>query len=82
MASRGGLVERTLLLAPDRVARAAARRASRSDERWLLLQPRTVRGSYARHVLAAQDRDRSAEIWMLRQPDAVRESYVRDVLGG
>lgn len=71
-----------MLLAPDRVARAVARRASRPEERWILLQPRAVRESYAREVLAAGDRDRSGEIWMLRQPDAVRESYVREVLGG
>jgi hypothetical protein len=82
MARRGGLLERAVLLAPDRVARAAARRASRRDERWLLCQPRAVRESYARHVLPAQDRGRSGEIWMLRQTDQVRESYVREVLDG
>ena len=83
MATQGGsLLERAALLAPDRVARAAARRASRPEERWILGQPRPVRESYARQVLAAQDRDRAEEIWMLRQPDAVRESYVGEVLGG
>jgi hypothetical protein len=76
------LLERALLLAPDRVARAAAARATRPEERWMLLQPRVVRESYGREVLAARDPARAREIWMLRQPDAVRESYVREVLDG
>lgn len=79
---RAGLLERAVLLAPDRVARAAAARAARPEERWMLLQPRAVRESYVRQVLAARDHRRAREIWMLRQPDPVRESYVRDVLGG
>ncbi len=81
-ARRRSLLERALLLAPDRVARAAARRAERAEERWLLRQPRAVRESYARQVLGASEHGRAREIWMLRQPDRVRESYVRDVLGG
>ena len=81
-ARRHSLLERALLVAPDRVARAAAPRAGRPEERWLLLQPRAVRESYARQVLGASEHVRAREIWMLRQPDRVRESYVREVLGG
>lgn len=76
------LLQRAVLLAPDRVARSVASRATDPRERWMLLQPRSVRESYVREVLAARDGDRAREIWMLRQPDPVRESYVRDVLGG
>lgn len=71
-----------MLLSPDAVARAAAARASAPQERWMLRQPRPVRESFVRQVLASGDPDRQEEIWMLRQPDKVRESYVRDVLGG
>jgi hypothetical protein len=72
-------VQRSVLLAPDSVARAAARYAPGVEERWMLTQPRPVRRSYARHVLGAAH-PHAQEIWMLRQPDAVRESYVREVL--
>lgn len=77
---RGSLLERALLLAPDRVARAAAARATRPEERWMLRQQRAVRETYARQVVGAPDAARAREIWMLRQADAVRESYVREVL--
>ncbi len=83
MARQGGsFLERAILLAPDRVVRAAARRADRPEERWILGQPRAVRESFARRVLAAPDRDRAEQVWMLRQSDAVRESYIREVLEG
>ena len=80
-------LQKTVLLAPDPVARAAAARVSRPEEAWLLRQPRSVRRSYAREVLTAAGRGgahggRADEIWMLRQPRAVRETYVREVLGG
>jgi hypothetical protein len=81
-ARRGALLERTVLLAPDRVARAASTRARTPEERWMLRQPRAVRAAFVRQVLAAADPVRAREIWMLRQPDRVRESYVREVLGG
>lgn len=71
-----------LLLAPDSVARAAAARARRPEERWLLRQPRRVRESFAREVLRSSDRERAEQIWMLRQRDDVRASYVREVLEG
>lgn len=72
-------VQRSVLLAPDSVARTAARMAPGPMERWMLRQPRAVRASYARTVLGC-DVPHAEEIWMLRQPDAVRESFVRDVL--
>ena len=75
-------LERAVLLAPDRVVRAAVRRAARPEERWILGQPRATRESYARQVLPAADRDRAEQVWMLRQSDGVRESYIREVLEG
>jgi hypothetical protein len=71
-------LERSILLAPDRVARAAARAAPDARARWMLLQPRAVRESFVRE--AWNRGDRAEEVWMLRQPDAVRESYVAEVL--
>jgi hypothetical protein len=71
---------RGLLLAPDRISRAAAGRAGKPEEAWLLRQPRAVRRSYVEHVLDRGDDERLAEVWMLRQPKAVRDSYIRDVL--
>jgi hypothetical protein len=73
-------VERALLLAPDRIARAAARIASQPEQRWMLRQPRAVRRSYVAHVLDRPDDAHAEQAWMLTQGDAVRESYVRDVL--
>jgi hypothetical protein len=71
-------LERSILLAPDRVARAAARMAPDARQRWMLCQPRAVRASYAREALGRGDT--AEEVWMLRQPDQVRESYVTEVL--
>jgi hypothetical protein len=72
--------ERSLLLAPGPIARAAARMAREPQQRWMLCQPRDVRRSYVEQVLDRPDRRNAAEIWLLRQPNAVRLSYVRDVL--
>lgn len=72
--------ERSLLLAPGPVARAAARMARAPEQRWMLCQPREVRRSYVAEVLDRLDQPNAAEIWLLRQPNAVRASYVRDVL--
>ena len=72
--------ERRVLAAPGPVARAAARVAALPEQRWILLQPRDVRQSYAEHVLGRPDEDLQQQIWMLRQTKAVRESYVEDVL--
>ena len=71
-----------MLLGPAPVRRAAAARAARAEEAWLLLQPRAVRRSYCADVLDAHgDPDVLTEIWMLRQPRKVRESYIREALG-
>jgi hypothetical protein len=75
-----GTLARTVLLGPDFVARAAARRAASPEESWMLCQPREVRESYVRDVVDRGDESVHAEIWMLRQSRAVRESYIRDVL--
>lgn len=79
-AGRNVFVQRSVLLAPDRVARAAAQRAALPEERWILCQPRAVRRSYVREVLTAIDQERAQQIWMLRQPREVRESYIDSVL--
>ena len=73
-------MERSILLAPDRVARGAARMTKDPRQRWMLAQSRAVRASFAAQALGKGAL--AEEIWMLRQSDAVRESYVRDVLGG
>ena len=70
-----------MLLGPAPIRRAAAARASRPEEAWMLLQPRAVRRSYAANVLdGGGDVERLSEIWMLRQPEKVRESYIEHVL--
>jgi hypothetical protein len=73
-------IERSLLLAPGQVARAAARLARAPEQRWMLCQSGDVRRSYVAQVLDRPDQRNAAEIWLLRQPNAVRTSYVRDVL--
>jgi len=75
-----GTIARTVLLGPDLVARAAARKAGSPAESWMLCQPRGVRESYVREVVDRGDESVHAEIWMLRQSREVRESYVRQVL--
>ena len=75
-----GALARTVLLGPDFVARAAARRATSREEAWMLCQPREVRESYVREVVDRGEEPVHAEIWMLRQSRDVRESYIRDVL--
>ena len=72
--------ERSLLLAPGPIARAAARIAREPEQRWMLCQPLEVRRSYVAGVLDRPDVENAAEIWLLSQSDAVRASYVRDVL--
>ena len=72
--------ERSLLLAPGPIARAAARMAREPEQRWMLCQPREVRRTYVAEVVDRPDLENAAEIWLLRQPDAVRASYVREVL--
>jgi chorismate-pyruvate lyase len=72
--------ERSILLSPAPVARAAALAARLPEQRWMLSQPREVRRSYAAKVLDHPDPARRQEIWMLRQPRPVRESYISTVL--
>ena len=72
--------ERSILTAPGPVARTAARAAREPEQRWMLMQPREVRRSFADEVFGRPDADERQEIWMLRQPKAVRESFVREVL--
>ena len=75
------LLQKQVLLGPAPIRRAAAARALRAEEAWMLRQPRAVRRSYAAEVLSGNGNvDVLAEIWMLRQPKAVRESYIREVL--
>jgi hypothetical protein len=75
-------VERALLMAPDAIARAAARWASGREQRWMLRQPRAVRRSYVAAVLDRPDDEHAEQAWMLLQDDAVRESYLQEVLRG
>jgi hypothetical protein len=73
--------ERTALLAPDFVARAAASATSDPQAKWLLNQPGPVRESYVNDVLDAKgDRTLLSTAWLLEQSAPVRESYVRDVV--
>jgi hypothetical protein len=72
------MLERTILLAPDAVARRAAAYAPAREQAWMLRQSRGVRASYCREALGRGEVAEQA--WMLRQPDAVRESYVTEVL--
>ena len=75
------LLQKQVLLGPAPLRKAAATRAGRPVEAWMLRQPREVRRTYCAQVLDADgDPDVLAEIWMLRQPREVRESYIRDVL--
>jgi nucleoside-diphosphate-sugar epimerase len=71
---------RRLLLAPDRVARAAALAAQRPEQRWMLCQSRDVRRSYVAQVVDRPEDPDAEQRWMLHQPDEVRMSYVREVL--
>ena len=72
--------ERSILLAPDPIARAVARVARAPEQRWMLCQSLAVRRSYVTQVLDRPEQRNAAEIWLLRQPSAIRASYVRAVL--
>jgi hypothetical protein len=75
------LLQKQVLLGPAPLRRAAAARALRPQEAWMLRQPRAVRRPYAAQVLdAGGNSEALAEIWMLRQPKDVRERYIREVL--
>jgi hypothetical protein len=71
---------RTVLRAPDAVARTLAAADWDPERRWLLRRARAIRRSFVEEVI---DRGAGAETqrrWMLEQADDVRESYVTDVL--
>jgi hypothetical protein len=51
-----------------------------AEERWLLLQPRSVRRSFVEQVVDRRDEEAAAERWMLLQAEPVRRSYVAQVL--
>jgi hypothetical protein len=72
--------ERQVLLAPDVVAKAAARLAPLPEQRWMLTQPRALRRHFAEHVFGHPDMERRQEIWMLTQSDEIRESFIEHVL--
>jgi hypothetical protein len=73
--------ERSALLAPDFIARAAANATSEPQAKWLLTQPKPVRESYVHEVLDKEgDRTLLSTAWLLRRPDDVRESYLRAVV--
>ncbi len=74
-------IDKAALLSPTALAHAAALRAKKPEERWLLRQPRRVRASYVRKVLEAEDVPNAQEMWLLRQATAVMESYISEVLG-
>lgn len=73
-------LQRSVLMAPAAIARAAATQVKLPEEAWMLRQPRRVRASYVREVLDRGGEERLAQIWILRQPEAVRESYISEVL--
>ena len=74
------VAERQVLLAPDVVAKAAARVAPLPEQRWMLTRPRELRRHFVRHVFGHPDMERRQEIWMLTQTDEVRETYIAEVL--
>ncbi len=69
-----------MLTAPNPIARAVARMAWQPEQRWILMQPREVRQSFADEVLNRPDEELRRQVWMLRQSRAVRESYIEQVL--
>ena len=71
---------RTVLTAPDRVARALAGAAPEPEQRWMLRLPRDARRSFVADVVDRGGRRGDQERWLLLQDDAVRHSYVDDVL--
>ena len=73
-------LQRSVLLAPAAIAKAAATQVKLPEEQWMLRQARQVRASYVRQVLDEGGHDHLAQTWLLRQPQAVRESYIREVL--
>jgi hypothetical protein len=75
-------LQRAVLVAPDIVARAAARTVEVPEQRWLLRQPHAVRCSFLEEVVDRRADPSAAERWMLLQAEPVRLSFVREVLDG
>jgi len=73
-------LQRSVLLAPAAICRAAATQVKEPEEVWMLRQAKRVRASYVREVLDRGGDERLAQIWLLRQPQEVRESYIEYVL--
>jgi hypothetical protein len=73
-------LQRSVLLAPAAIAKAAATQVKLPEEQWMLRQSKEVRASYVREVLDKGGGERQAQIWMLRQSQDVRESYIKHVL--
>ena len=73
-------LQRSVLLSPAPIAKAAATQVKEPEEQWMLRQSRKVRASYVKEVLDRGGHERLAQIWLLRQPSAIRESYIRHVL--
>jgi hypothetical protein len=71
---------RTVLTAPDRVARALAGAAPEPEQRWMLRLPRAARRSFVADVVDCGGGRADQERWLLLQDDEVRDSYVEDVL--
>jgi hypothetical protein len=72
--------ERQVLLAPDVVAKQAARLAPLPEQRWMLRQARSLRKTFATEVFEQDHEEIRQQIWMLRQPVDVRESFIEHVL--
>jgi hypothetical protein len=73
-------LQRSVLLAPAAIAKAAATQVKLPEEVWMLRQSKQVRASYVHEVLDRGGDERLAQIWILRQSQEVRESYIREVL--
>jgi hypothetical protein len=72
--------ERQVLLAPDVVAKQAARLAPLPEQRWMLRQARALRKRFADEVFDREDEEIRQQIWMLRQEAEIRESFITHVL--
>jgi hypothetical protein len=73
-------LQRSVLLAPAAIAKAAATQVKLPEEQWMLRQSKQVRTSYVKEVLDRGGEERLAQIWLLRQPQDIRESYIKHVL--
>jgi lipocalin len=71
---------RTVLRAPDAIARAVAATEPDPERRWLLRRPRPVRRSFLERVIDRGGGSAEQRRWMLEQDDDVRSSYVSEVL--